>query len=163
MMRFVAALALVMVPAVGGAGEWLSSYSKAYETAKQANKPMFIYFTDSSQNPDWKNAFEGMDSLTDAYVLVVADKAGSEGPELYKTFENNGEHGSVVIDRTQKWQYFRTTKKLDTADLKTVLDECKEASGKPTSNVLQAVSQTSTESIQTFRATGDCPNCRRFR
>lgn len=168
MLRIVlAAAAAVLVPSLACAGEWLTSYAKAYELCKEADKPIFVYFTDSSADKDWKKRFDGLDELTDKFILVAADKSTPEGLKLLGTFELTRPEGAVVIDRTRQWQFFRADRQLTNAEIKTVLAESKEASGKPASSVLRSVShsESSTSSFDsaTVRPANYCPNCQRFR
>lgn len=166
-MRILAALFVALCPMVVSAGEWLTDYSKAFELSKSADKPIFVYFTDSAQDKNWENRFDGLGELTDRYVTVVADKSDKGSSELFKSFEIAGNHGAVVVERDRQWQYFRTARELNKTDLTKVLTDCKEAKGKPAASVLTSVS--SSEEIpastgsNTIRSFNDCPNCRRFR
>ena len=166
-MRFIAALLLCVCPAFANAGEWLTNYAEGYEASKKADKPIFVYFTDAGRDQNWKAPFEGKNELTDAYILVVADKNTKEGAEIFKTFENEGTKGAVVIERGRDWQYFRTERELNSDDLTKVLTECKEAKGKPTSSVLNSVAsqviEASTTNTQVMPSSSYCPNCQRFR
>ena len=77
-MRFIAAALLCLCPALVSAGEWLAGYAEGFDFRK-ADKPIFVYFTDSGRDKNWKSHFEGKSQLTDAYILVVADRAREEG------------------------------------------------------------------------------------
>jgi len=166
-MRLIAAALLCLTPAFVSAGEWLTNYAEGYEASKKADKPIFVYFTDSGRDQNWKAPFEGKNELTDNYVLVVADKNTKEGAEIFKTFENEGTKGAVVIERGREWQYFRTERELNSDDLTKVLTECKAAKGKPAPSVLSSVANETMEPVnQTYQAlptSSYCPNCQRFR
>jgi hypothetical protein len=170
MVRFLATLALSMSPVMALAGEWLTDYAQAYERSKSADKPIFVYFTDSSVDPTWKSKFEGLESVADKFVTVVADKADTNSAEMFKSFEIEGKSGAVVVERNREWQYFRTSRDLDKTSLTKVLGDCQEAKGKPASSVLTSVSSQSTEatptstySIPTSASSSYCPRCQRYR
>ncbi len=170
MVRFLAAMLLSACPVMALAGEWMTDYAKAYEQSKVADKPIFVFFTDSSADPTWKSRFEGLETVADKFITVVADKSQSASAEMFKSFEIEGKTGAVVVERNREWQYFRTSKDLDKASITKVLNECQDAKGKPASSVLTTVSSQSTESIPTTNysipvstSSSYCPNCQRYR
>lgn len=166
MRRFCTLALALAIPSFASAGEWIQSYATAYDRAKEVGKPIFVYFTDSADNKDWKANFEGIQAA-DNFVLLVADKSDPEGAKLFETFEINKSTGTVVVEKTRQWQYFRTDRQLTKDQIQSVMTECTDASGKPTSSVLRAVSHSEpaqpTFEATTVRPAGYCPNCQRFR
>lgn len=168
MIRSLVAAAALAAPTLASAGEWLNSYAKAYERAKEADKPIFVYFTDSAADPQWRKPFDGLADAADRFILLVADKSNPESAGIFEAFEIAKPHGAVVVERTRQWQYFRTDRQLTAEEIKTVLTECRSASGRPESSVLRTVShsrpvQSTSYESSTVRPSNYCPNCQRFR
>jgi hypothetical protein len=167
MSRFVAAWMVCALPIVASAGEWTTNYAEAFDAAKKSQKPIFVFFTDSTKEPSWKSRFAGMNEATDSFVLVTADKSTEEGAELFKTFEMTGNHGVAVVERTQQWQYFRSQKDLSRDELTSVFKQCKDCTGKPAASILSQVNsvveEATTMKFSGSRASSYCPNCQRFR
>lgn len=156
------ALLVVMVPASVMAGEWKTDYAAALKDAKAQDKPLLVYFTNGKADADAK--FAGLSKETDRFVMLKADKSAPEGEKLFSLFKMNGDHGVVVIERDQAWQFCRFERDLSTNELQHVLAQTAEAKGKPQVEVAtSASSQTeeqaesiSSESIQTDFY---CPSC----
>ena len=177
MMRSLAAFLLGISSVAATAADWHTSYAKAFEISKSSDKPIFVYFTNSAQDAQWQSKFDGIEGLTEKFVLVVGDKNTPQGEKLFKTFEMNGSAGSVVIERERNWQYYRAERDLNREDLSKVLANCQDAKGRPSPIVTQNVSQTTIEqpatSVEPMPSTsyyqpstfssGSCPNCRRYR
>lgn len=156
--------AVVAFASTSSAADWHTSYSEALGLSKESDKPVFVYFTDSAKDADWRASFDGLNSLTDGFVLVVADKNTDKGAKLYKIFEIDSPAGAVVVERDRKWQYFRTQRQLNKEELKQVLTETRQAKGKPAPSVLANVQATETEQpTEYIRPSTYCPNCRRYR
>lgn len=162
-------MAIAAFASTSSAGDWLTSYTEALGKSKESDKPVFVYFTDSSKDADWRARFDGMDSLTDGFELVVADKNTEKGAKLFQTFEMNSNAGAVVVERDRKWQYFRTQRQLNKEELTQVLGETKLAKGKPAPSVLSNVNASEAEAVtqppttEYIRPSTYCPNCRRGR
>ncbi|MBY0588978.1 thioredoxin family protein [bacterium] len=172
MLRSFAALVLSACPVMALAGEWLTDYAQAYQQSKTQDKPIFVYFTDSATDASWKSRFEGLETVADKFVTVVADKAEPTSAEMFKSFEIDGKTGAVVVERNREWQYFRTSRDLDKASLTKVLEDCQQAKGRPANSVLTSISNQTAETAASTPTTmalpassssSYCPRCQRFR
>lgn len=168
MRRAFSALVVALTPSLALAGSWQSDYAAALKIAKEQDKPLFVYFDDEpASRVDAK--FAGLNDLTNKYVLVYANKATDAGKTLYRIFEVDGDHASIVVERGQQWQYGRYVRDLDDRELRVLLANAKDAKGAPATDILSPASSTSVEPssstgsqpVVELPTSSYCPNCRR--
>lgn len=168
--------------AFGADVQWKSDYREATKLAKSLNKPVLVYFKNAKAGPQ-TDAVEVDPRLLDPFVLVMADRSTDAGAKLFKMFEMAGDHGVVVVERDQNWQFCRYERKLQSNELAEVLKQTSQAQGKPATDKLASVPETASERTSYYPpaeggnapvdaaqhnmnwmlpAAGSCPNCRRY-
>lgn len=168
--------------AFGANVAWKSDYAEASKLAKSQNKPVLVYFKNDKAAAGAKQAIEVDQKLLDPFVLVMADRSTQAGEKLFKMFEMSGDHGLVVVERGQDWQFCRYERQLDSDELTEVLRQTSQAVGKPATDKLPNVPEIKGERTSFYPpadgspaqgvaptsgnwmlpAVGGCPNCRRF-
>lgn len=133
------AAVLVSTPAALPAdGSWLTDYGKALARAKSQDKPVLVVLCETADHAV-PVRFEKKDRLTDAFVLVFADKNTPAGQHLFDLFEVQGGQCYVVIEREQEWQYCRYDRRLSSSEFETLLKKAAKAKGKPDVDPLEPV------------------------
>ena len=148
----------LILPSLAMAGGWETDYCEALEEAREADKPILVYFGNHETIANTAIRFLPVQRLADQFVLVHASKDTHQGRLLYRLFEVDSDNGYVVVDRSQAWQYCRFERQLDDSELETLLTKASSADGKPVGDILFS-SYSTTEPARV----DDCPYCNRNR
>ena len=158
------AIALLVSTALGAdAGsdaDTFNSYTIAYKAAADVKRPMLVVLnppadevsTQKSISVDDLRQDTEIDTLLENYVVAEIDTGTEHGKKVHALFGSKPLPRVVVIDSDQKLQIFRTSDRLDDAEIKDVLEKYQD--GKRIS--------TSLDWTRRYNIPGDCPNCRRF-
>ena len=128
------------------------SYTKAYHTASESHKPMFVVLNPTAGEEaisiDALRADPKISSLLDAYVVAVVDTGTEHGKRVHAAFGSKPLPYVAVIDEEQEKQVYRTSTQVSHENLQTVLAKYK--SGAKAASLADQI-----------RLQNDCPLCRR--
>ena len=103
-----------------------TNYDAAYREAQQTKKPLLVILNPADESlavkvEDVRKTQQRRD-LLEKFVVVVIDTSTDHGETVNKLFNEKSLPHVSVIDRDQKWQLFRTSKKLQGEDWTRVLE-----------------------------------------
>jgi len=136
------------------------SYTEAYHTAADVDKPMLVVLNPPSNEVSTGAAIDVAQLQQDPeiaellanYVVADIDTGTEHGRKVHELFGSKALPRIVVIDSKQEWQIFRTSEPLEQSEIKAVLAKYRSgttASSTPTYNWTQQYYP------------GYCPNCQR--
>ena len=132
------------------------SYTKAYHTASESHKPMFVVLNPpagevavkETVSIDSLRADPKIGPLLDGYVVAIVDTGTEHGQLVHKAFGEKPLPYMAVIDEQQDKQVFTTSEQLSNDKLQTVLAKYKD--GAKAASLADQI-----------RLENDCPLCRR--
>ena len=106
-----------------------TDYAPAYHEAQRTKKPLLVILNPAEkgeQSPvkieDVRKTQQRRELLEAKYVVVVIDTSTKQGEVAHRLFNNKPLPHVSVIDRDQKLQAFRTSKKLQGDDWTKILE-----------------------------------------
>lgn len=105
-----------------------TSYTQAYREAQRTQKPLLVMLNPGEKTESVPLQFEDVQKtehrreLLERYVVVVIDTTTKHGETVHKLFESKPLPHVSVIDRDQKLQVFRTSRKLQGEDWNRILE-----------------------------------------
>jgi hypothetical protein len=135
------------------------SYTKAYRTAQQTERPLLVVL-----NPSQESGKEGVSlgDLTESeqsrellknYVVTIIDGESAHGKTCQKLFDAKSLPHVVVIDKDQKFQLYKASKKLDAKVWTSVLRKYKD--GEAPAPKHEVSYRYHSAPVRSY-----CPNCR---
>lgn len=130
-------LILLMDPAIGLAPQraaeqrpltHFDNYTEAYRIAQQTKKPLLVILNPGDVTSTERVLVEDVRKtqhrrkLLEKFVVVVIDTSTEHGATIHKLFDHKPLPHVAVIDRDQKWQVFRTSRKLQGEDWTRILE-----------------------------------------
>lgn len=126
--------ALILLAALNGGtrdATIYESYKEAYRAARTEQLPVLVIL-----NPGGDGAQPTIDiemlrrtsqrrELLGRYVVAVIDTSTPEGQVVHKLFDSPPLPRISVLDKSQKWQIYRTSKELTAEDWNLVLEKHK--------------------------------------
>lgn len=130
-----------------------SSYTQAWNAAHEAERPMLVILNPAEGtnaiNADSLRNDEKLQPLLNDYVVAVIDTTTDHGKQVYELFESPALPRVVVIDKNQKKQLYRTSAKLNSDAMATVLKDHKDGLVKVSTSRIVNIAQPA----------GYCPSC----
>lgn len=169
---------LLMAAALGAnspeSTQQFDSYSKAYQTANEAHRPMLVILnpageTDQAVSLDALQQSETSRAVLNDYVVAVVDTGTEQGQKVYELFGKPTLPRTIVIDERQEKQIFRTSDKMQPQTLTAVLEQYRNGVPQTVTAARPIISQPTISqpavqgSLNYYQpAAGTCPNCRKF-
>ena len=119
-----------------------TDYAPAYHEAQRTKKPLLVILNPAEkgeQSPvkieDVRKTQQRRELLEAKYVVVVIDTSTKQGEVAHRLFNNKPLPHVSVIDRDQKLQAFRTSKKLQGDDWTKILETFQTGDGSVSLNL----------------------------
>jgi hypothetical protein len=136
------------------ASDTYSSYTKAWNAAHDAERPMLVILNPAADQgktsiaPDQLFSDKSLEPLLNEYVVAVIDTGTEHGKQVHELFGNAPLPRVVVIDKEQKEQVYTASGNVSAPQLAHVLDEHKDDAP-------------SAAQIKIPTTASSCPNCQR--
>jgi hypothetical protein len=137
------------------------NYTSAYRTAKQTERPLLVVLNPSEDADNDAvslgdlTATEQSRELLKNYVVTIVDADSEHGKTVQKLFNAKSLPHVVVIDKDQKFQLYKTSKKLDAKTWTTVLRKYKNGESPEPANQVSYRYNYNYTPMRSY-----CPNCR---
>ncbi len=105
-----------------------TNYTLAYREAQRSKKPLLVILNPGNEAADVPvhladvRKTEHRRKLLERYVVVVLDAGTKHGETTHKLFDSRALPHVSVIDHDQRWQLFRTSRKLQGDDWNKILE-----------------------------------------
>ena len=113
------------------------SYKEAYRAAQSEKLPVLVIMNPGGDadaravNLDMIRRTNLRRELLQKYVVAVIDTSTPDGQVVHKLFESPSLPRISVLDKSQKWQIYRTSKELSAEDWNLLLEKHQEGALPP--------------------------------
>ena len=113
------------------------SYKEAYRAAQSEKLPVLVILNPGSDSEETGIDLEFVRraklrrELLQKYVVAVIDTSTEDGQVVHKLFDSPPLPRVSVLDKSQKWQIYRTSKELSAEDWNLVLEKHQEGALPP--------------------------------